>query len=173
MLRADHVSKHFRGVTALRDASIEIEAGEIVGLVGPNGSGKSTLLNVISGVDRADSGEISFNGGRVTGLEPWDIAARGLRRTFQLARLPQRMTGLEVLVAGAELPLGATAWRSILQRGRVRVEERAAVARALDLLAELKLQSLADHPAGQLSGGQQKLLSLGAALMGSASMLLL
>lgn len=173
MLVAEDVRKRFAGVTALDGASLEVGAEEIVGLVGPNGSGKSTLLNALSGFMRPDAGTVTFAGERVERKQPWDVAALGLQRTFQLPAMPQRMTVLEVMLAGARLPLGGTAWASLLRPRAVRAEQAAAVTRARELLDELTLLHLEHHAAGMLSGGQQKLLSLGAALMGDPRMLLL
>lgn len=173
LLETENLGKRFAGVAALDGASIFVEAGEIVGLVGPNGSGKSTLLNAVSGFGRADSGSVRFDGRSIERKEPWDLSALGMRRTFQLAKLPARMTVLEVMLAGATLPSGESVLRSLLFPGRVRREECEASQRAWGLLAELQLDALANHAAGMLSGGQQKLLSLGAALMGRPRMLLL
>jgi ABC-type branched-subunit amino acid transport system ATPase component len=173
MLTARDVRKSFGAVAALDGASVEIREGEVLGLVGPNGSGKSTFLNTLSGFLRPDSGEVTFRGERIERRHPWDISQLGLRRTFQLAAQPEKMTVLEVMLAGADMPLGSRAWTSILRPGRVRAEQRDAVDRARELLEELLLLPLEHHAAGRLSGGQQKLLSLGAALMASPRLLLL
>ncbi len=173
MLTAEGVHKHFSGVTALDGVDVEIGAGEIVGLVGPNGSGKSTLLGVLSGFVRAEEGTVRFNGTRVRRPRPWTLAALGLRRTFQLPQEPQRMTVLETMLTGADLRVGATIGGSLLRRRKVASEQRDAIARAQQLLEELTLLDLQDHAAGSLSGGQQKLLSLGVALMGDPHALLL
>jgi len=173
MLRAEGVSKQFAGITALEGAGLEVGAGEVVGLVGPNGSGKSTLLNAMSGFMRPDAGEISFAGRRIERMRPWKVAELGLRRTFQLPQMPEKMTVLEVMLAGAPLPRGDSAWVSLLRPRAVVAEQGEALARARKLLAELTLLELGNHPAAMLSGGQQKLLSLGAVLMGEPRMLLL
>lgn len=173
MLAAEGVRKHFGGLAALDGVSLEIREGEIVALVGPNGSGKSTLLNVLSGFLEPDGGSVTYEGRPIHRLEPWDVSQLGLRRTFQLAAQPTRMSLLEVMLAGARLPEGSSAWRSVFRARRVRAEQRAAVERARGLLEELSLLPLQHHAAGMLSGGQQKLLSLGAALMGDPRMLLL
>jgi branched-chain amino acid transport system ATP-binding protein len=173
MLLAEGVSKHFSGLAALRGVDMKVSAGEIVGLVGPNGSGKSTLLNTFSGFIRPDAGTVTFQGQRIERRRPWDIAKRGLRRTFQLPAQPQRMTALEVMLTGAELPRGATLTQSLLRPGRVRAEQAEAIERARELLDELTLLELEHHAAGSLSGGQQKLLALGVALMSDPHLLLL
>jgi branched-chain amino acid transport system ATP-binding protein len=167
------VRKRFGGLHALEGVDLAVGEREIVGLLGPNGSGKSTLLATVAGFLEPDGGTISVLGKRVEGRRPWDIAAAGLRRTLQTPRLPSRMTVLEVMLAGASLPLGRRAWAGVLRPGARRREERVAIERARDILNELTLLRLEHHPAGRLSGGQQKLLSLGAALMGDPRVLLL
>jgi ABC-type branched-subunit amino acid transport system ATPase component len=173
MLVADGISKHFSGVVALQSVDMEVSPGEIVGLVGPNGSGKSTLLNALSGFVRPDAGKVIFHGERLEHRRPWDIAGRGLQRTFQIPTPPERMTVLEVMLTGAHLPRGATMTQSLLRPRRVREEQREAIERAGRLLDELTLLDLEHHSAGSLSGGQQKLLALGVALMSKPDLLLL
>jgi branched-chain amino acid transport system ATP-binding protein len=173
MLRAEHIRKHYAGVVALADASLAVGAGEVVGLVGPNGSGKSTLLNVLSGFARPDGGTVRFRDQRVDGLAPHRIARLGMRRTFQLAAQPRRMTVLEVMLTGAQLRAGARVRDSLLRPRRTGLEQRVALTRARELLDELTLLGLQDHAAGTLSGGQQKLLSIGAVLMSDPPLLLL
>lgn len=173
MLAAEGIVKRFAGVAALDGASIEVARGAIVGLVGPNGSGKSTLLNVVSGFLRPDGGRVELDGRRIEGRAPWSVSDMGLRRTFQLPLQPERMTVMEVMLCGAHLPIGARAWASVVRRRAVRAEEREAIERARHVLADLQLEGLSDHAAGKLSGGQQKLLSFGAALMGSPRLLVL
>jgi|SRR5215211_363410 len=173
MLSAEGVSKHFSGLAALQGVDMEISSGELVGLVGPNGSGKSTLLNALSGFIRPDAGIVTFHGERIERRRPWDIAKRGLQRTFQLPAQPQRMTVLEVMLTGADLPRGASLTQSLLRPRRVRAEQAEAIERARGLLDELTLLELEHHAAGSLSGGQQKLLALGVALMSDPDLLLL
>jgi ABC-type branched-subunit amino acid transport system ATPase component len=173
MLVAEGISKHFSGIVALRGVDMEVSPGEIVGLVGPNGSGKSTLLNALSGFIRPDSGKVIFHGARLERRRPWDIAGRGLQRTFQIPTPPQRMTVLEVMLTGAHLPRGATVSQSLFRPRRVRAEQSEAIERAAGLLDELTLLELQHDSAGSLSGGQQKLLALGVALMSDPDLLLL
>jgi branched-chain amino acid transport system ATP-binding protein len=173
MLRADSVDKRFSGVNALTGVDMEVEPGEIVGLVGPNGSGKSTLLGVLSGFIRPDAGQVTFDDRRIDRLRPWTVAGLGVRRTFQLPAQPERMTVLETMLVGADLHTGASIFNSLVRPGRVAAEQREAVDRARELLDELTLLKLEHEAAGSLSGGQQKLLSLGAALMSSPRILLL
>jgi branched-chain amino acid transport system ATP-binding protein len=173
MLVVEGIRRQFAGIVAVDDASIEVNAGESVGLVGPNGSGKSTLLNIVSGFESADRGRVTFDGRDLVGSDPWDVASCGLRRTFQHANLPARMSVMELMLAGHELPRGRTLRHALFDRAGLRREERGALDKAWTNLRRLRLDDLANHPAGKLSGGQQKLLSLGMALMGDPVLLML
>ena len=173
MLRAEGIVKRFGALTAIDGVGVEVAEHEIVGLVGPNGSGKSTLLSVLSGFTAPDVGWVSLDGKRLDGKNPWAVSRAGLRRTFQLAGQPLQMTALEVMLCGADMPIGMRPWRDIFGLGRVKREEEEALSRARNLLEELRLLELQHHAAGKLSGGQQKLLALGAALMARPRVLLL
>lgn len=173
MLVVEGITKHFAGVAALAGVSLEVQSGESIGLVGPNGSGKSTLLNVASGFERPDGGTVTLFEHNVTGRESWDIAKLGLVRTFQHANLPTRMSVMDLMLVGGTLARGATIRASLFNRKRVREEETGAADKAWAILERIKLDGLASHPGGKLSGGQQKLLSLGMALMGDPKILML
>lgn len=173
MLVVDEITKRFAGVAALNGASVQVEAGESVGLVGPNGSGKSTLLNVISGFEQPDAGTVQLTGREVTKQEPWTVARLGLVRTFQVAQLPTRISVMDLMLVGGQLQRGETVRHALLGRRGLRAEEQAATTKAWGILERLNLDGLASHPGGKLSGGQQKLLSLGMALMGDPKILLL
>ena len=173
MLTAVDVRKRFGGNQVLDGVSIAIEPGEIVGLVGPNGSGKTTMLNCLSGFVKPDGGEVKLNGRVISGSPAWKISRLGLRRTFQLPRQPMKMTALESMLCGASLPIGAKPIGGLLAPRKRRAEEREALERAWELLAVLKPTPVAQTAAGRLSGGQQKLLSLGVALMDRPDFLLL
>lgn len=173
ILETFSVTKSFGELIALDGVSVRIEPGAAVAIVGPNGSGKSTLLNVVSGYVDPDAGTVTVDGERVEGAAPWRIAHHGIRRTFQQPNLPTRMTALELLVAAAPLPTDSSLLRSLVQRRAVRRERGDAIDAARKVLAWLELSDKAEDRAGDLSGGQQKLLSLGAALMGEPRLLLL
>src|SRR5947209_8426488 len=98
VLAVEGVRKSFGGVTAVNDVSLSLEPARIYGLIGPNGSGKTTLFNCITGIERLDAGRVSFRGGRIDGLKPWQIARRGIGRTFQLIRVFPELTALENLL---------------------------------------------------------------------------
>ncbi len=144
------VRKSFGGLRAVDDVSLEIDDGELVGLIGPNGSGKTTLLSIVSGHERPDHGKVLLDGNPIQGLEPERIARAGLLRMFQLTRVFRRMTAVDnLLTTGRALGL----------------DHPEASARADQLLEELKLARVRDLDAGQLSGGQQKLLEFGCCFM--------
>ena len=173
MLSAEAVEKSFAGARVLQGATLAVPEGKIVGLIGPNGSGKTTMLNCLSGFLRPDAGVVSFQGAPIHKLPEWKVSRLGIRRTFQAPAQPMRMTVLDAMLCGAHLPLGGAPLRGMLTRRRRQQEERQAVARARELLAFLRLSDKEGDAAGRLSGGQQKLLSLGVALMGDPKLRLL
>ncbi len=150
-LVASELEKRFGGVTALDDVSVEIAAGELVGLIGPNGSGKTTFLNVLSGFYKPDKGTVTFEGRRIDGREPSALAAAGIARTFQVTKIFRRITVLENLLVP-----GLIDWST---------SRAAATAEATGILESLDLARLADQPAANLSGGQAKLLEFGRIMM--------
>lgn len=173
MLETRAIVKSFGGKPVLDGISLSVTQGEIVGLLGPNGSGKSTLLNIVSGFLAPSAGEVRFKGRAVTGLGAHRVARSGMRRTFQLPRMPAQMSCAEVLLTAVRQPLGGTIRALFTRPGAVAAEERAARARVAEMLDLLLLTPVADRPAALLSGGQQKLLALGAAVLGGAEMVLL
>jgi ABC-type branched-subunit amino acid transport system ATPase component len=173
MLTAADVTVAFGGFQALKGVALEAAPGSIVGLVGPNGSGKSTLLNVVAGTQLPDRGEVRLDG-RVLPLgRPDRVAALGIGRTFQVPRLARRLTVLQNLLVGSRDQPGEDLAQLLLRPGRVRRQERANLAAARAILARLGLEPKANDPAGLLSGGQQKLLSMGMLLMADPAVLLL
>lgn len=157
-LSLSDIRKAFGGLTALAGVSFNIAAGELVGLVGPNGSGKTTVLNILSGHQAADGGDIRLDDRPIAGLQADELARRGVSRMFQLTRVFRRMSLRDnLLVAGRALGLGRAA----------------ADARAAELLESLGLARLAELDAGQLSGGQMKLLEFATCFMATPRILLL
>lgn len=165
MLEADEVFKTFGGVHALDGVSLSVPQGSITGIVGPNGAGKSTLFNIFSGLMPPDRGEVRLRGEVVTGRPPQALAHMGLVRTFQISRELGELTVLENLALARPAQLGESVWRSLISRGRIRIEEASALQEARDLLERVNLWRHADAPARTLSGGQKKLLELCRALM--------
>ncbi len=155
ILKIDDVVKKFGEVVALDHCSFDIESGSITGLIGPNGAGKTTLFNLISGVLEPDEGRVYLNGEDITGKKPYEIARKGVGRTYQIIRIFPRMTLFEnLIVVGKE-------------------REKKTVEKAMDLLQRIKLVEKKDNYASDLSFGQQKLLSLAQVLMLNAQLILL
>jgi branched-chain amino acid transport system ATP-binding protein len=173
MISAHHISKSFGGIRAVADCSLTVGRGQILGLIGPNGAGKTTLFNMLAGFMAPDSGRIELDGEDVTGRRPHELFRRGLVRTFQIAHELARMTVLENLMVVPPGQSGEHLLTALFRPGRVRVEERALRERAEEVLGRLKLGALRFELAGNLSGGQKKLLELGRAMMTDAKVVLL
>ena len=146
LLRTEGLTKRFGGVAAVEDLAFTVEPGEILGLIGPNGSGKTTALNMLSGFLAPDRGRVWLAGEEVTRLEPAALAGRGLLRMFQMTRVFPRICAFDNLVTAG------------LARG---LGEAESARRADALLGELTLEPVKYLDAGQLSGGQRKLLEFG------------
>ena len=174
-LRVSNLTKTFGGVVAVDGTSFTIERGTITGLIGPNGAGKSTTFNLITGVHSPDSGQVIFEGQDITGLKPNQIANRGLVRTFQIARELSEMTVLENMLLAFGNQKGESLWRSVapFARDEVIAEERELLERVWETLELFEIDHLAHEEAGNLSGGQRKLLELSRALLTDPAMLLL
>ncbi|MDB5880922.1 MAG: transporter protein, partial [Ramlibacter sp.] len=146
LLTIEHLSVHFGGVAAVDDVSFEVRPGEILGLIGPNGSGKTTVLNLLSGFLAPHAGHVRMGADDVTGMPPARLAKRGVLRMFQLTRVFSRMSAFDNLLTAG------------LARG---LSEAQANQRAQALVQELTLEPVQYLDAGQLSGGQRKLLEFG------------
>lgn len=167
------VTKSFGGLTAVNKCSLRVERGSITGLIGPNGAGKSTLFNMVAGNIVPDSGSIYFDGEDVTGVPPYKLFARGLLRTFQIAHEFSHMTALEnLMVVPGDQPGEhlANVW---FRPGLARAREQHVRQKALDVIDFLKLGHVKNELAGNLSGGQKKLLELGRTMMVDAHVVLL
>jgi branched-chain amino acid transport system ATP-binding protein len=173
MLRVSGLVKQFGGNRAVDGASFSIARGSITGLIGPNGAGKTTCFNCISGFHSPDGGSVTFDGDDITGLAPHKIVRRRLVRTFQIPQELAAMTVLENVVLAGRVQSGERLWENWLHPRRVAREERGMAARALDVLRLVELEGHAYDPAGNLSGGQRKLLELARALMADPVMILL
>jgi ABC-type branched-subunit amino acid transport system ATPase component len=158
ILRIENLSKSFGGVTAVRDCTFSVSEGMVLGLIGPNGAGKSTVVDLVSGFGRPDAGQITFAGRPITGKRPDTIARLGLIRTFQTPREWRQLTVLQnVLVATCAYSREAL-FSTIVRGRRIRRDELADQARAMDILDRYQLSGLRDVKAGELSGGQKRLL---------------
>jgi len=173
MLAATQVVKSFGGFQALARCTLEIERGTVTGIIGPNGAGKSTLFNVLAGLLEPDSGAVALKGRSLLGLRPDQRAKTGLVRTFQISRELRGLTVLENVLLASPHQSGDVAWRCFAAPRRVREEEQMAIRRARELLEQVDLWGLANEPAGNLSGGQKKLLEISRALMQQPEIILL
>lgn len=173
LLEIVHLTKNFFGICALDKVSLEIEPGEIVGLIGPNGSGKTTLFNCATGILPVTSGRIKFKGEDITHLKPHKIALKGISRTFQTIRLFSKMSVLENMILAMQQHQGEHFWRAIFGTPLIKKQEQEARERALELLHFINIPHLQHEMAGSLSYGQQKLLEFAIALMPKPEIVLL
>ena len=173
MIVVDEVHKHFGGFHAVDGASLEIAEGSITGLIGPNGAGKTTLFNVIAGNLKPTSGRVTMAGEDITGLPPHALFHKGLLRTFQIAHEFSSMSVRENLMMVPGGQSGETIWNAWIARGRIAEDERALMKQADEVLEFLTIDHLKDERAGNLSGGQKKLLELGRTMMVDAKIVFL
>lgn len=173
MIEIDDISKSFGGLKAVNHCSFRIEKGGITGLIGPNGAGKSTLFSIVAGFVPADSGKIWLDGRDVTEIRPDRLFHAGLVRTFQIPHEFSRMSVRENLMLVPPGQRGESLWWSWARWGQVKRQDRQILERVDDVLDFLQLSHLADELAGNLSGGQKKLLELGRTMMTEAKVVLL
>ncbi|HWK45491.1 MAG TPA: ABC transporter ATP-binding protein [Stellaceae bacterium] len=173
LLEITDLALSFGGMRALDGVTCRVAPGRITGLIGPNGAGKSTLFNVVSGLYPADRGAILFDGLPITGNAPETIAARGLARTFQIARGFPKLTVFEHLMLYGQNQPGERPWTALLGNRAARDREAALAEDALAIAARLNLSRVIDNPVTALSGGQKKLLEIGRALMAKPKLILL
>ena len=173
MIVVEDLHKHFGGFHAVDGASLRIEPGSITGLIGPNGAGKTTLFNVIAGVHAPTSGRVTMAGEDITGLPPHELFHKGLLRTFQIAHEFASMTVRENLMMVPGNQSGEKLWNAWFGRNRIADEERALLKKADEVLEFLTIDHLRDEKAGNLSGGQKKLLELGRTMMVDARIVFL
>jgi branched-chain amino acid transport system ATP-binding protein len=173
ILDVRNISKSFGGLRAVDNCSFTVTRGSVTGLIGPNGAGKSTAANLITGFIRASSGQIVFDGKDIAHLPPHRVALRGLTRTFQITRELERMTVTENMMAAPHDQLGEGFWLGLLGLPAVRKQENEYLQRALQLLQDFDLYHLRDEYAGNLSGGQRRLLELARVVMAQPKLLLL
>jgi len=173
ILRTESVCRTFGGVTALSDIDLELRTGEILGLIGPNGAGKTTFFNIISGVLRADYGNLHFKGTNISSLPAHSINKNGISRTFQNVRIFNEMTVLENVMLGRHTKTRAGLFSAMLKMPWEIIEERRTRERCLDILAEMELSKRADEPAGSLPFGRMRMLEIARALASEPEVLLL
>jgi ABC-type branched-subunit amino acid transport system ATPase component len=166
LLEGRKVTKHYGGLAALNGVDFKIYPGEIVGLIGPNGSGKTTLFDCLSRVQQITKGSVYFKNSEITKKKPYQVAHMGLARTFQVFRVYRKMTVLENMLLSRQ-------WRGETLFQQLRPSHPDIENRAHELIKFLTLDHLTYEKAGNLSGGQQRLLEIGMALMPDPDLLLL
>ena len=173
LLSVEDLRRTFGSIRALDDASFAVDRGELVGIIGPNGAGKTTLFNCVSGVLESDSGVVRLDGEDVTGVPPYELARRGLVRTFQQTRELSTMTVRENMLLPTPDHPGERASHAIRRSDAMTRREEQAREQAGELLDTFDLERMVDDYAASLSGGQRKLLELARALMLDPSLLML
>jgi neutral amino acid transport system ATP-binding protein len=172
ILKVDNVTRHFGGLTAVKVDHLEVQRGVITALIGPNGAGKTTLFNLLTGFDQPDSGTWALEGTSLGGMSSHQVARRGMVRTFQLTKALSRLTVLDNLLLGATGQRGERLLASLL-KPLWSDQEAANTERAEALLERFSLLPKRDDYAGELSGGQRKLLEMARALMVEPSLVML
>jgi len=172
ILKAVGVRRNFGGITAVDVDRVEVQRGSITALIGPNGAGKTTFFNLVTGFDKPDAGNWSFDGESMEGVASHKMAARGMVRTFQLTKSLTRLAVIENMKLGATGQRGEKWWNGLLP-GTWRSQEAEIEQRADELLARFKLHHMRDEYAGSLSGGQRKLLEMARALMTNPTLVML
>jgi len=172
-LEIDQLTMQFGGLVAVKNVSITIEEGEIHGLIGPNGSGKTTVFNVLSGYYKPTSGQVSFEGKKITGLPAHQITAAGFARTFQNLRLFSSMTVLDNVLVGMGHHAKTGLWEAIFNPVAVQREEKEFVAKAMNLLELLGITGFANERATSLPYGHQRRVEIARALATNPKIILL
>ena len=173
MIEIRNVSKHFGGIKAVENVTLDIHTGSITGLIGPNGAGKTTLFNIIAGFYSPDFGEIIFEGENISTLRSDELFKKGILRTFQIAHEFENLTVRENLMMVPDNQTGETIFHTWISRKKIRIEEEKNSKKAAEVMEFLSLDHLANEKAGSLSGGQKKLLELGRTMMVDAKIVLL
>src|ERR1044072_3300889 len=174
LLEVKNLTKRFGGFTAVSKVDLGIREGSVHGIIGPNGSGKSTLFNLISGVYKPEpGGSVRFDGHDITSKESHEIARFGIARTFQMLRIFQGMSVIENMLVGHHTMIAYGTASAVIGSRAVWREERRVRAEMMELLAFIGLADYAERPAGELSGGQRRLLPLGRARAENPKLLIL
>ena len=173
MLEIRNINKNFGGLRAVNNASMKIDKGSITGLIGPNGAGKTTLFNTIAGVYAPDEGEIFLENQNITGLKPHNLFNKGVLRTFQIAHEFSTLTVLENLMMVPPNQYGENLIYAWFRNNDVKKQEEEIRTKAIEVIEFLNLNHLTQELAGNLSGGQKKLLELGRTMMVDSKLVLL
>jgi len=173
LLSVSRLTKSFGGLTAVNSVSFDVQPDTVVGLIGPNGAGKTTVFNLITGIYRADQGEILFKDQSIVNFPTHRIISQGIARTFQTIRLFQNLSALENVLAGCHSQMKSGVLGSLFHTPRQRREEKMALEEAMEALAFVGLDSNALQMARNLSYGKQRLLEIARALATKPSLIIL
>lgn len=173
LLEINHVKKSFGGVQAVKDVSLQVEKGQIIGIIGPNGAGKTTVLNLISGIYPIDEGEIKFKGENLKGMKQFKIARLGISRTFQNIRLFQGLTVLENVMSALDSTTKYNLASALLHLPAKVKQERANTQKALDVLEMVGLIQYKDESPFNLPYGLQRRVELARAIVNDPELLML
>ncbi len=173
ILQVNGLSKYFGGLAAVSNCTLSIKKGSITGIIGPNGSGKTTLFNLIAGNLRPNQGKVLFNNDDITGVPAYELFSKGILRTFQIAHEFTNLTVLENLMMVPGNQTGEKLMNVLMSSKIIKSEEDEIKNKALDVAEFLNLKHLSNELAGNLSGGQKKLLELGRTMMVDANLVLL
>ena len=173
MIVVENLHKNFGGVRAVNGASLSIQSGSITGLIGPNGAGKTTLFNVIAGLYQPTSGKVLLDGEDITSLKPYELFHKGVLRTFQLAHEFSTLTVRDNLMMVPPNQAGESLLNTWFKPSLVKADEENIRSKADEVIRFLELEQVADEFAGNLSGGQKKLLELGRTMMVDAKIVFL
>ncbi|SVA49682.1 uncharacterized protein METZ01_LOCUS102536, partial [marine metagenome] len=173
ILQVNNLSKFFGGLKAISNCSLKIKKGSITGIIGPNGSGKTTLFNLIAGNLKPNKGSVYFDNEDITGIPSYELFSKGILRTFQIAHEFTNLTVLENLMMVPGGQSGELLVNALFKPRLVNEEEKKIKQKALEVIKFLNLTHLEKELAGNLSGGQKKLLELGRTMMVDAKIVLL
>jgi len=173
ILQVNNLSKFFGGLAAVSNCSLKIKKGSITGIIGPNGSGKTTLFNLIAGNLESSQGTVFFNNENITNTPSYELFSKGVLRTFQIAHEFTNLTVLENLMMVPGKQSGENLVNALFKPSLVKKEEVKVREKALEVIDFLNLKHLSNELAGNLSGGQKKLLELGRTMMVDAKLVLL
>jgi branched-chain amino acid transport system ATP-binding protein len=173
LLELNDITKFFGKLAAVEDIDLKVEKGEVLGIVGPNGSGKTTLINLISGYYKPTRGDIYFNGQKISGLRPDQIARLGIVRTFQSNVLFEGASVIESMMISSRLQYKTAEWQAFFNTRTYKDEQEKVVGNLLETLQLLDIFNETFRPAAALSHGYQRMLGIAAALAANPSVLML
>lgn len=173
LLAIRNLTKHFGGLVAVSDVSLDVFSGEILGLIGPNGAGKSTIFNLITGVHKLTNGSVTFKDREITGMKTHAIAHLGIGRAFQASTLFMRLTVFQNVFNACHMNYHEPVWKSFFHTASVRKEDKAIRRKVMEILEFMGLSEAKDLLAQNLPYGYQKILGVCIALATEPSLLLL